>query len=138
MIALNEAIAERVRKLNPHHSGSLSEPKKKYVDDLIIKAAWQIQHVERNLQMESRITTTREWVPVSCLGESVIVDFPEDIWKSRLFTVNSVTKSMETLEKLVGHPSGEHTKPLFEIVAALNKEVMELRLKIEKMESPHQ
>lgn len=46
-MALNEAIAERVRKFNPYHSGSLSDPNEKDVDDLIIQAAWQIQHVER-------------------------------------------------------------------------------------------
>lgn len=42
--ALNDAIAERVRKLNPYHSGSLTDPDEKTVDDLIIKAAWQFQH----------------------------------------------------------------------------------------------
>lgn len=44
---------------------------------------------------------------------------------------------LDRLENHVGHPPDEHTKPLFEIVAALNREVMELRLKIERMESLH-
>lgn len=41
---------------------------------------------------------------------------------------------LDMLEKLVGQPTDERTKPLFDIVAALNKEVMELRLKIEEKE----
>lgn len=52
--ALNEAIAERVRKLNPYHSGSLSDPDEKTVDDLIINAAWQIQHVERKRKKKEK------------------------------------------------------------------------------------
>jgi len=44
----------------------------------------------------------------------------------------------DRLEKLVGQPANERTRPLFDIVAALNKEIMELRLKIEEMESLHQ
>lgn len=55
-IALNDAIAERVRKLNPYHSGSLSDPNEKDVDDLIIKAAWQIQHVERKKKGKGMIS----------------------------------------------------------------------------------
>jgi len=45
---------------------------------------------------------------------------------------------LDRLEKLVGQPANERTRPLFDIVAALNKEIMELRLKIEEMESLHQ
>lgn len=41
---------------------------------------------------------------------------------------------LDMLEKLVGQPADEHTKPLFDIVAALKKEVLYLRLKIEGMD----
>lgn len=41
---------------------------------------------------------------------------------------------IRNLEKYVGQPGSEQSKPLFEIVAALNKELLELRLKIEEME----
>lgn len=44
---------------------------------------------------------------------------------------------LDILEKIVGQPADEHTKPLFEILAALNKEVVDLRLKIERQESLH-
>lgn len=44
---------------------------------------------------------------------------------------------LDMLEKLVGQPANERTRPLFDIVIALNKELMELRLKIERMESRH-
>lgn len=38
------------------------------------------------------------------------------------------------LEKSVGQPGSEQTKPLFEIVKALNREVLELKFKIEEIE----
>ena len=41
---------------------------------------------------------------------------------------------IRNLEKSVGQPGSEHSKSLFEIVAALNKEVLDLKLKIEEME----
>lgn len=41
---------------------------------------------------------------------------------------------IRNLEKSVGQPDSEHSKSLFEIVAALNKELLEFRLKIEEME----
>ena len=41
---------------------------------------------------------------------------------------------LRTLEKFVGQPGSERTKCLFEIVEALNKEVLELKFKIEEME----
>lgn len=44
---------------------------------------------------------------------------------------------LDMLEKLVGQPADERTRPLFDIVIALNKEVLDLRLKIERMESRH-
>ncbi len=49
--------------------------------------------------------------------------------------MESIEKRVETLENRVGQPGSEHPKPLFEIVAALNKDVFELRLKIEELES---
>lgn len=41
---------------------------------------------------------------------------------------------IRNLEKYVGQPDSEHPKSLFEIVTALNKELLELRLKINEME----
>lgn len=41
---------------------------------------------------------------------------------------------IRNLEKSVGQPDSEQSKPLFEIVAALNKEMLDLKLKIEEME----
>lgn len=41
---------------------------------------------------------------------------------------------IKTLEKRVGQPGSEQSKPLFEIVEALNRELLELRLKIEELE----
>ncbi len=61
--------------------------------------------------------------------------FARDTGNSRPFTAASVTKSIETLENRVGQPSSEHPKSLFEIVEALNRELLELRLKIEELES---
>lgn len=40
------------------------------------------------------------------------------------------SERIDRLEKLVGQPP-ENAKPLFEIVAALNRELLELKLKIE-------
>lgn len=42
---------------------------------------------------------------------------------------------IRNLEKSVGQPNSDNPKSLFEIVAALNKEVLELRLRVEKLES---
>ena len=41
---------------------------------------------------------------------------------------------IRNLEKSVGQPDTEQSKSLFDIAAALNKEVLELKLKIEEME----
>lgn len=43
-------------------------------------------------------------------------------------------KRIQNLEKLVGQHGSEESKSLFEIVAGLNKELLELRLKIEYLE----
>lgn len=51
------------------------------------------------------------------------------------FSIEESIKRLEKIEKLVGQPADEHTKPLFEIVDALNRKVMELWLKIDKMEA---
>lgn len=39
---------------------------------------------------------------------------------------------LDMLEKLVGQPADEHTKPLFEIVVALNRELQELKLRMDR------
>jgi len=40
---------------------------------------------------------------------------------------------LDMLEKLVGQPPDEHTKPLFDIVAALNKELLSLKEEVQQM-----
>lgn len=40
---------------------------------------------------------------------------------------------LDMLEQLVGQPPDEHTKPLFDIVAALNKEILSLKEEIEQL-----
>ena len=88
------------------------------------------------LHLESSKPGT-EWVPATSLGDSVIidiVDFPMDTGNSGPFTVHSITRQIESLEKSVGQPGSESSKSLFEIVAALNKEMLDLKLKIEEKE----
>ncbi len=46
--ALSKAVYERVKEFNPYYSGSLTEPSAKDVDNMIIQAAWKIQHPEKN------------------------------------------------------------------------------------------
>ena len=85
------------------------------------------------LHLESSSSAT-EWVPASKLGNSIVVDnLPTDT-REDLFTVLSITRWIESLEKSVGQPGSEHSKSLFEIVAALNKEMLDLKLKFEEME----
>lgn len=88
------------------------------------------------LHLEGSSAAT-EWVPASSLGDSIVIDmiYPKDTGNSRPFTAASLTNSIETLENRVGQPGSEQPKPLFEIVASLNKEVFELRQKIEEIES---
>lgn len=86
------------------------------------------------LHLES-LSMATEWVPANKLGNSIVVDnLPSDT-REEPFTVLSITRWIDTLEKYVGQPGSEQTKPLFEIVAALNKELLELRIKVEKSES---
>ena len=47
--------------------------------------------------------------------------------------MESINERLARIEKLIGQPSSENSKSLFEILGALNKEVLELRLKIEEM-----
>lgn len=79
------------------------------------------------------ISTRKVWEPVGGVGESVTVDeveFPADAGKP--FTVASLTSSLGTLEKLVGQPGSASVKSLFEIVEALNKDMLGLKLKFEE------
>lgn len=39
---------------------------------------------------------------------------------------------LDMLEKIVGQPADEHTKPLFDIVAALNRDFQELKSKVDR------
>lgn len=85
------------------------------------------------LHLESSSSAT-EWVPASKLGNSIVVDnLPMDT-REEPFTVLSITRWIESLQKSVGQPDSEQSKPLFEIVAALNKELLDLKLKFEEME----
>jgi len=81
------------------------------------------------------ISTSRSWEPVDGLGDTVIVDVDDfPVTKNNRFTVVSLTSNIDTLEKLIGQPGSEQTKCLFEIVEALNKEVLELKFKIREIE----
>ena len=87
------------------------------------------------LHLESSNAGT-EWVPASSLGDSIVVDvigYPTDTGMDP-FTVLSITRWIESLQKYVGQPDSEQSKPLFEIVEALNKEMLHLKLKFEEME----
>lgn len=86
------------------------------------------------LHIEVNSFQSTKWVPASSLDDHVIVDIPGIPIGTEMFTVASLTKSIETLENHVGQPGSEQTKPLFEIVAALNREVFELRQKIDEIE----
>ncbi len=39
---------------------------------------------------------------------------------------------LDILEQIVGQPPDEHTKPLFDIVAALNRDFQELKSKVDR------
>lgn len=77
-------------------------------------------------------STERTWVLASGVDDNVIIDTFRDVRNAKPFTVLSLTQSIKALEELVGQPGSRHPKPLFEIVEALNKELLELRLKIEE------
>lgn len=86
------------------------------------------------LHLES-LSMATEWVPASKLGNSIVVDYLPSDPRADPFTVLSITRWIGSLEKYVGQPDSEQKKPLFEIVEALNKELLELRMKVEKLES---
>jgi len=91
------------------------------------------------LHLENSDTPATEWVPVSSIGDSVvidIIDFSMDTGKDP-FTVLSITRWIESLEKSVGQPDSEQSKSLFEIVAALNKEMLALNLKFKDFLTLH-
>lgn len=76
----------------------------------------------------------RNWVHTDGLDATVVIDILEIPTTNDNFTVGTISKEIETLKAFVGQPGSEPTKPLYEIVAALNKELLELKLKIEEME----
>lgn len=43
-----------------------------------------------------------------------------------------VAGRMEKLEKLIGQPPDEHTKPLFDIVVALSRELQDITLRVDR------
>jgi len=78
-------------------------------------------------------STARSWVLANGVGDPVVIeDYP---LRSTKFTASSLNSSIETLYKLLGQPGSEQTKCLFEIVEALNKEMLELKFKIEEIQS---
>lgn len=85
-------------------------------------------------------SSVTKWVPASSLGDRIVVDIVDlsmDTGKVT-FTVLSITRWIGSLEKSVGQPDSEQSKSLFEIVTALNKELLELKLKIKEMELKEQ
>jgi len=86
------------------------------------------------LHLETSSSAT-SWVPASSLGDNIVIDSLSMDSSADPFTVLSITRWIESLEKYVGQPDSEQSKPLFEIVEALNKDLLELRLKVEKLES---
>ncbi|MDD3813288.1 MAG: hypothetical protein PHZ02_01470 [Desulfocapsaceae bacterium] len=70
--------------------------------------------------------------------ESIIIDsmttMYSNIIKPKIFSVVSLMNSLEDLEKRVGCPGSESSKPLFDSVLALSKEVLDLKLKIDELE----
>lgn len=81
------------------------------------------------------LSSATSWVPASSLGDSIVVDSLFMDTREEPFTVLSITRWIDSLEKYVGQPDSDQSKPLFEIVSALNKELLELRMKVEKLES---
>jgi hypothetical protein len=77
-------------------------------------------------------STARIWVMANSVGDTVVVEAYPRI--SAVFTASSVNGSIETLFKMMGQPATEQTKPLFEIMRNLNKELFELKSKIREME----
>lgn len=80
-------------------------------------------------------TLGKGWFPANSVEDTVVIDaaFTVDIVDVKPFSVLTLAQSIETLEKLVGRPDSETSKSLFEIVAALNRELLELRLKVEEI-----
>ncbi len=79
-------------------------------------------------------STGKEWYPADSVEDPVIIDTDNLYKNTGIFTVETVTRAIQTLEKHVGQPRSEQSKPLFDIVETLNKEVFELRLKFEEIE----
>ena len=68
--------------------------------------------VSGDFMLLESISTTRSWELVDGVGDTVILDM-DDLSGNKRFTVVSITSTINTLEKLVGHPGSEQTKPLF-------------------------
>lgn len=87
------------------------------------------------LMLEYTESSRIEWISTELVGNVVVIDkLPKNDTSIKPFTVSSVTRRILSLENRMGSDS-DQSKPLFVIVASLNKEILELRLKIEEMES---
>lgn len=82
-------------------------------------------------------TMGKEWFLADSVEDTVVIDTvnPMDIEDIKFFSLSTITKRIEMLENRVGQPDSKQSKPLFEIVTALNKELLELKLKINEMEA---
>lgn len=56
-----------------------------------------------------------------------------ELAKRAAVRIQECCRSVDMLEQLVGQPPDEHTKPLFEILAALNKELLSLKEEVQQM-----
>lgn len=82
-----------------------------------------------------RVTSVNAWVLASSLENPVIVDSLNDTSPAVKFTIKSISTLFDSLNNRIGQPGSEQTKCLFEIVETLNKEVLELKFKIEEIQS---
>jgi hypothetical protein len=79
------------------------------------------------------ILKTSEWCSVNDVDDIVVINKPEDKPYHRVetFTFGNLNRHIEKLDRYVGRPTDDNIKSLFEQVDSLNKEVLELRLKID-------
>lgn len=68
-----------------------------------------------------------EWVLISNIGNSITLDIDT--------TTDPDSFTVQTYLKRIGPPSSEQTKPLFEIVENLNKQILELRMEISNLKT---
>lgn len=90
--------------------------------------------IDGGLLLIEYISRQRNWITASSLDSTVVVDTIDTPTVADSFTIGTVSKDISLLKEYVGNPGSEPIKPLYDIVAVLNKELLELKLKIEEME----